>query len=285
MAATKTSKGSAEETKTALSVEETELEILSDFSSSDGDAMEEVSGDWQYMKTPEKVLEKRQGGEAAAKRGPGLSLEERMNAELDTSIVEKRPPALAGKRQNTTLEDFFTSPKRATSKARPYSKRNASPKSIVSPPHKAHRVLSPQHNKEHRSTTRFIRDVCQKLNEPKQHLMRKVLQQTGKVFVLDLLQQTEKVEEEGGQFVADGTRRRTKGGVFLNLLKSQVTKEQWDTIFEDEKEAQKRRKAMKRRLRYAGEAQAEKDGDAKSPLPVSYKDCLTAGAGTKVAAA
>jgi len=31
MAATKTSKGSAEETKTALSVEETELEILSDF--------------------------------------------------------------------------------------------------------------------------------------------------------------------------------------------------------------------------------------------------------------
>jgi len=42
---------------------------------------------------------------------------------------------------------------------------------------------------------------------------------------------------------------------------------------------------MKRRLRYAGEAQAEKDGDAKSPLPVSYKDCLTAGAGTKVAAA
>lgn len=85
---------------------------------------------------------------------------------------------------------------------------------------------------------RFIRDVCQKLNEPKQHLMRKVLQQTGKVFVLDLVQQTEKVEEEGGQFVADGTRRRTKGGVFLNLLKSQVTKEQWDTIFEDEKEAQ-----------------------------------------------
>lgn len=116
--------------------------------------MEEVSGDWQYMKTPEKVLEKRQGGEAAAKRGTGLSLEERMNAELDASIVEKRPPALAGKRQNTTLEDFFTSPKRATSKARPYSKRNASPKSIVSPPHKAHRVLSPQHNKEHRSTTR-----------------------------------------------------------------------------------------------------------------------------------
>ena len=71
--------------------------------------------------------------------------------------------------------------------------------------------------------------------------MRKVLEQTGKVFVLDLLAQTEKVEEEGGQFVADGTRRRTKGGVFLNLLKSSVTKEQWDTIFHDEREAQVRR--------------------------------------------
>ena len=77
--------------------------------------------------------------------------------------------------------------------------------------------------------------MCQKLNEPKHNLMRRVLEQTGKVFVLDLLDQVEKVEEQGGQFVADGTRRRTKGGVFLNLLKSHVSKDQWDTIFEDEK--------------------------------------------------
>lgn len=70
--------------------------------------------------------------------------------------------------------------------------------------------------------------------------MKKVLQQKGKVFVLDLVAQTEQVEEAGGQFVADGTRRRTKGGVFLNLLKSQISKEQWDKIFEEEKEAQVR---------------------------------------------
>ena len=66
--------------------------------------------------------------------------------------------------------------------------------------------------------------------------MKKILELKGKVYVLDLVAQVEQVEQSGGQFVADGTRRRTKGGVFLNLLKSQVSKEEWDKIFEDEKE-------------------------------------------------
>ena len=85
---------------------------------------------------------------------------------------------------------------------------------------------------------RFIREICQRLNEPKHNLMKKVLQQKGKVFVLDLVAQVDQVEEAGGQFVADGTRRRTKGGVFLNLLKSQISKEQWNKIYEEENEAQ-----------------------------------------------
>ena len=123
---------------------------------------------------------------------------------------------------------------------------------------------------------RFIREVCQKLNEPKHNLMARVLEQTGKIFILDLMAQVEAVEDKGGQFVADGTRRRTRGGVFLNLLKAQVTKEQWDKIFEEEKEAQKRRKAMKRRLRYNGEAarEGEKTPTQASPLPLSYKCVL-----------
>lgn len=70
--------------------------------------------------------------------------------------------------------------------------------------------------------------------------MKKVLQQKGKVFVLDLVAQVDQVEEAGGQFVADGTRRRTKGGVFLNLLKSQISKEQWNKIYQEENEAQVR---------------------------------------------
>jgi len=265
-------KGAKEEAEATTALDD--VEVLNDLSD-DAGATEEVCGDWQYLKTPEKqggerTTEKDESGGTAA----GLSLEERMNAELDASVGEKK----GSRRQNSTLEDFFTSPKRTTAKARPYSKRAYSPRAIVSPPHKTHRVFSPRHN-ENRSTGRFIKEVCQKLNEPKQHLMRKVMEQVGKIFIMELVDQVERVEEEGGQFVADGTRRRTKGGVFLNLLKAQVTKEQWDTIFEDEKEAQKRRKAMKRRLRYAGEAgsQAEKDGAAPSAanFPVSYKDCLT----------
>lgn len=130
--------------------------------------------------------------------------------------------------------------------------------------------------------------------------MKKILELKGKVYVLDLVAQVEQVEQSGGQFVADGTRRRTKGGVFLNLLKSQVSKEEWDKIFEDEKEVrvsakretprsgaknwqffstQKRRKAMKRRLQYKGENNQAEDNlqqeETSKTLPVSYKDCLT----------
>ena len=47
-------------------------------------------------------------------------------------------------------------------------------------------------------------------------------------------------------------------------------------FFEEEKEAQKRRKAMKRRLRYNGEAarEGEKTPTQASPLPLSYKCVL-----------
>lgn len=85
---------------------------------------------------------------------------------------------------------------------------------------------------------RSIKSACHALKEPKHQVMRRVFDQTGEEFVFTLIEQVEKVEEAGGQFVADGTRRRTKGGVFFNLLKAKISKEQWDYIFEEERAIQ-----------------------------------------------
>lgn len=115
---------------------------------------------------------------------------------------------------------------------------------------------------------RFVKNVCRSLSEPKQHLMKKVFELKGKSFILSLVEEVEEVEQSGGQVVADGSRRRTKGGVFFNLLKGKVSKEQWDKVFEDEKEAQKRRKATKRRFRYMSPESGNE------PKALSYKDCL-----------
>jgi hypothetical protein len=251
------------------------------------------NGKWELLpRDDEKSADQR----SEEKKSFEEELNDRLNTALDASInqadaILKSPSRSSRKnnttprRQNATLEDFM-SPGRKT---KPFgvSKRNRTTdviciSPIVSPPHKTQRSVfaHKQQDSQSKSTTRFIREICQRLNEPKHNLMKKVLQQKGKVFVLDLVAQVDQVEEAGGQFVADGTRRRTKGGVFLNLLKSQISKEQWNKIYEEENEAQKRRKAMKRRLRYAGEAaQAEGNetttGAEKAPAAVSYKECLT----------
>ena len=224
------------------------------------------NGKWELLSTPEN--NKSGGGEPRAPAlGKGKTFEQRLadrlNSALDDSIDGKSsPPQLKSpggkawrqnsngttRRQNATLEDFM-SPGKNSSGRGGVAKRNRQTQEIsclspvVSPPHKSHRMFSPKRGNENRSTTRFIKDICQKLKEPKHNLMKKVLEQKGRVFIIDLVAQVEEVEKSGGQFVADGSRRRTKGGVFLNLLKSQCTKEQWDTIFEDEKEAQVRKQA------------------------------------------
>lgn len=79
----------------------------------------------------------------------------------------------------------------------------------------------------------------------------RVAEVLGTEKALDLLHQTEYIEESGGLKILNGQRRRTPGGVYLYLLKgdSSVTKENHKEIFKERFEEQKRfqKEAKKRR--------------------------------------
>ena len=118
--------------------------------------------------------------------------------------------------------------------------------------------------------------------------MSRVIGQTSRKYVEGLVAKVDAVEAAGGQFVADGSRRRTRGGVFFSLLKDEVSKEQWDKIFEEEKEVLKRKKALKRRIRTTpfstprGKTRVPHDDEVEegqlveptTPATPSYKDQL-----------
>ncbi|XP_013781106.1 phosphorylated adapter RNA export protein-like [Limulus polyphemus] len=97
-------------------------------------------------------------------------------------------------------------------------------------------------------------DIARKLNETKHDLIVRVVKILGVEKAEELYNKTENVEESGGMLILNGQRRRTPGGVFLQLLKNDndITKKQKDEIFIDdrrEKEIKKReiKRAQRRR--------------------------------------
>ncbi|CAH1254977.1 PHAX [Branchiostoma lanceolatum] len=95
-------------------------------------------------------------------------------------------------------------------------------------------------------------EIIYRLSEPKWHLIHRIVKVLGAAQALKLLSMTEDVEAAGGMPINDGTRRRTPGGVFIQLLKSApaITKEQRDKIFADEdRKFQERQKEERRRRR------------------------------------
>ena len=69
------------------------------------------------------------------------------------------------------------------------------------------------------------------LQEPNVELLRQVLVVLGPDHTAQLLAQTLEVEAAGGLMVRNGTRRRTPGGVFLHLVRQQVTRSQREYLF------------------------------------------------------
>ena len=61
--------------------------------------------------------------------------------------------------------------------------------------------------------------------------IERAVQVCGPEVVQTVLSETLAIEAEGGQMLPDGSRRRTPGGVFFNLLRHQVTKEEWHRIY------------------------------------------------------
>lgn len=119
------------------------------------------------------------------------------------------------------------------------------------------------------------RVLSETLKEPKQALLHRVVRTIGPNHAWTLLQETLRLEKQGGQRVqahASGApekflevvdpatqqrapRRRSTGGVFFSLLREQVPKEMYDTIYEVEN---RKKKETKKRIKYQRKQVMEK---------------------------
>ncbi|KAF6126367.1 phosphorylated adaptor for RNA export [Phyllostomus discolor] len=99
-------------------------------------------------------------------------------------------------------------------------------------------------------------EITFRLQEPKKDLIARVVSIIGNKKAIELLMETAEVEQNGGLFIMNGSRRRTPGGVFLNLLKNtpSITEEQIKDIFyiENQKEYENKKAARKRRTQLLG---------------------------------
>uniref|UniRef100_A0A1A8KME8 Phosphorylated adapter RNA export protein n=1 Tax=Nothobranchius kuhntae TaxID=321403 RepID=A0A1A8KME8_NOTKU len=98
---------------------------------------------------------------------------------------------------------------------------------------------------------KVVDEITYRLQEPKKDLIERVVRVIGSQKAIELLGETATLEENGGVYTMDGSRRRTPGGVFLNLLKNtpSVSKSQIRKIFfeEHQKDYKSKKAAQKRR--------------------------------------
>lgn len=94
-------------------------------------------------------------------------------------------------------------------------------------------------------------EIAHRLREPKKDLIERVVAVIGTKKAIELLGETATLEESGGVYTLDGSRRRTPGGVFLNLLKNtpSVSKNKLKKIFleENQRDVKSKKAAQKRR--------------------------------------
>ncbi|XP_017548179.1 phosphorylated adapter RNA export protein [Pygocentrus nattereri] len=100
---------------------------------------------------------------------------------------------------------------------------------------------------------RVIDEIAHRLMEPKKDLIERVVRVIGSKKAIELLSETATIEQSGGLYTVDGSRRRTPGGVYLNLLKNtpSISHDQVKEIFLDENQKEyKSKKAAKKRRRH-----------------------------------
>ncbi|VDN12535.1 unnamed protein product, partial [Dibothriocephalus latus] len=100
-----------------------------------------------------------------------------------------------------------------------------------------------------------VEAIAKCLNEDKIDIIDRIVTTLGTKRALSFCYLAEDIENRGGFFVADGSRRRTPGGVFLTLIRrsDEVTKAEKKAIFKetDQEKLQRKKllKAEKRRLK------------------------------------
>ncbi|KAL1189690.1 hypothetical protein V5N11_012404 [Cardamine amara subsp. amara] len=66
----------------------------------------------------------------------------------------------------------------------------------------------------------FVRDTCRRLKEKKSYMIYTAVGCLGIPALSDLVNEVEAIETCGGQVTADGSRKRTGGGVLWNIIKA-----------------------------------------------------------------
>ncbi|CAM9491663.1 unnamed protein product [Ectocarpus fasciculatus] len=93
--------------------------------------------------------------------------------------------------------------------------------------------------------------VCDRLDEPKYYLMCRVVSTIGYTKTRDLLEAVHETQETGGMLTADGSRKRTAGGVFFTLLKKHMEPALLKELYADEirvkKETDRAKRAINKR--------------------------------------
>ncbi|KAA0704452.1 RNA export protein [Triplophysa tibetana] len=100
---------------------------------------------------------------------------------------------------------------------------------------------------------RVVDEIAHRLMEQKKDLIERVVRVIGVKKAIELLSETATIEQNGGLYTMDGSRRRTPGGVYLNLLKNtpSILDSHLKEIFheENQKEYCSKKAAKKRRRR------------------------------------
>ncbi|GAQ87601.1 phosphorylated adapter RNA export protein [Klebsormidium nitens] len=125
----------------------------------------------------------------------------------------------------------------------------------------------------------FIKAASTRLQEPKLGLLWRALKILGVEPMQQLMVEVEAIERAGGQLIADGSRRRSPGGVFWNVVKQRVKPEVYTSIFAEEQAKSKQRKrgkpSKKRKKQEAGAVLLEGIVDQPEAPLVDFKSLVT----------
>ncbi|CCD72401.1 Phosphorylated adapter RNA export protein [Caenorhabditis elegans] len=98
------------------------------------------------------------------------------------------------------------------------------------------------------STKELGTQMAAAMGEKDPDTVKKITNAIGSELSIKLFNETKEIEQNGGMKTADGSRRRTPGGVFITLFKmdSSVSREIKDGIFGDMRNAEKERTKKKK---------------------------------------
>jgi len=165
--------------------------------------------------------------------------------EEEVAVTPPPPPAVVKETTTTELEEVST--KRATKKAQNFVTeemmfiRNACSRTSS--------LLAKRYVEIAKSSwglgispEELSSRMCMLLDEPKEEKMRRVVERLGSSEAVSYLRKALSVQEAGGLWYADKSRKRSLGGVFWRILQKGISKEDMKFITAEERKLKNRRR-------------------------------------------